>query len=439
MQDTWENQNPGGQKRKRKKHLLWKFGTAAMALSFGVSCYYLNRIVPDRLNIVAGEQEEFTLPLLFQSTLELKDAAVSEVSLGNPSDIPSSQIRISGKEPFQMMGKKKGSYQMEVRLFGLLKVKEVQVDVVDENYVIPCGTPVGIYLKSDGILVIGTGTLTGTDGVDIEPAYGILRSGDYIEAINGKPLSTKEELMAEVNQAGSDRVTLKIRRGEEEMTISMNPAEDQDGSYKLGAWVRDDTQGIGTMTYLDLNGNFGALGHGISDSDIGGVVEIQEGALYETQILGIEKGSTGNPGVMSGIIYYGPGSQLGTITANTDTGIFGTASEKLLSRFSQAPLPVGYRQDVQTGPALLRSSVSGEPRDYQINIQKVDYSTTHRTKSIIFQVTDPELLNLTGGVIQGMSGSPIIQNGKLIGAVTHVFVQDSTKGYGIFVENMLSH
>ncbi len=439
MQDTWENQSPGRQKRKRKKRRLWKLGILLLALALGAGYNYLERTVPDQLNIVAGEQEEISLPLIFQSTLELKDAAISEVSLGNPSDIPSSQIRLSGHQPFQMIGNKKGSYQMEVRLFGLLKVKDVQVDVVDENYVIPCGTPVGIYLKSDGILVIGTGTLTGTDGVDIEPAYGILRSGDYIEAINGKPLSTKEELIQEVNQSGDKKVTLKIRRGEEKMTISMNPAEDQDGSYKLGAWVRDDTQGIGTMTYLDLNGNFGALGHGISDSDIGGVVEIQEGALYETQILGIEKGSTGNPGVMSGIIYYGPGSQLGSITANTDTGIFGQASAKLLSRFAQSPLPVGYRQDVQAGPALLRSSVSGEPKDYHIEIQKVDYSTNHRTKSIIFQVTDPELLALTGGVIQGMSGSPIIQNGKLIGAVTHVFVQDSTKGYGIFIENMLSH
>ena len=157
-----------------------------------------------------------------------------------------------------MLGMKEGSYQMEVRLFGFLKVKDVQVDVVDESYVIPCGTPVGIYLKSDGILVIGTGTLTGTDGMEVEPAYGILRSGDYIEAINGKPLSKKEDLVEAVNQAGTERVTLKIRRGEEEMTIAMNPAEDKDGTYKLGAWVRDDTQGIGTMTYLDLNGRFGA-------------------------------------------------------------------------------------------------------------------------------------------------------------------------------------
>ncbi|MDO5415962.1 MAG: SpoIVB peptidase, partial [Lachnospiraceae bacterium] len=320
---------------------------------------------------------------------------------------------------------------------GLLKVKEVQVDVVGENYAVPCGTPVGIYLKSDGVLVIGTGTLTGVDGMNVEPAYGVLRSGDYIEAINGKPLSKKEELVEAVNQAGTGRVTLQIRRGQEKMTVSMNPVEDGDGRYKLGAWVRDDTQGIGTLTYLDLNGRFGALGHGISDSDTGGVVEIQEGALYETQIMGIEKGVSGKPGVMSGMIYYGPGTRLGDIEKNLETGIFGTAGESLRSRINSPAIPVGYRQDVQPGPALIRSSVSGAVKDYQIEIQKVDYSSSHRTKSIVFQVTDPELLSLTGGIIQGMSGSPIIQNGKLVGAVTHVFVQDSTRGYGIFVETML--
>ena len=437
MQDIRQDgRKPDRKKKRRKKHRLLRMGTFLLLLSLGASYFYLNRIVPDQLNIVAGEQSEILFPLLFQSTLEMKDA---EVSLGNQSEIPSNQIRISGNRPFQMVGTKEGSYQMEVKLFGLLKVKDVQVDVVDESYVIPCGTPVGIYLKSDGILVIGTGTLTGADGMDVEPAYGILRSGDYIEAINGKPLTKKEELMEAVNQAGPGRVTLKIRRGEEEMTVSMNPAEDKDGIYKLGAWVRDDTQGIGTMTYLDLNGRFGALGHGISDSDIGGVVEIQDGALYETQILGIEKGSSGNPGVMSGVIYYGPGSRLGEIDANTETGIFGTAGNNLISRISGAPIPVGYRQDVKTGPALLRSSVSGTVKDYQIEIRKVDYSTSHRTKSIVFEVIDEELLGLTGGVIQGMSGSPIIQDGKLIGAVTHVFVQDSTKGYGIFIENMLKH
>ncbi len=439
MQDVRPNVNKitkQPEKKKRKRRWFFKGSLLAAALFCGFMFYYLEKTVPDRLNIVAGEEEQMQLPVLFESTLVMKDA---EVSLGDSSNIPSNQIRISGKEPFQMLGKKQGSYQMEVKLFGLVKIKDVQVDVVDENYAVPCGIPVGIYLKSNGILVIGTGNLMGIDGIEVEPAYGVLRSGDYIEAINGHPLSRKEDLVQAVNQTGGGRVTLQIRRGQEKMSVSMNPVAAEDGTYKLGAWVRDDTQGIGTMTYLDLNGHFGALGHGISDTDTGGVVEITEGNLYETQIMGIEKGSAGKPGVMSGVIFYGSASELGKIDANTETGIFGTAGSTLRSRINSEAIPIGYRQDVHEGAAFLRNSVSGEVKDYQIEIQKVDYSSSHRTKSIVFKVTDPELLNLTGGVIQGMSGSPIIQDGKLIGAVTHVFVQDSTRGYGIFIENMLQH
>lgn len=190
---------------------------------------------------------------------------------------------------------------------------------------------------------------------------------------------------------------------------------------------------------MDSNGNFGALGHGISDSDTGKVVEISEGALYDTEILGIEKGSAGNPGVMAGVIYYGPGSKLGSIDANTDVGIFGHADDRLQKSISGEPLEIGYRQDVKKGQAWIRSSVSGEVKDYEIEIQRVDYNPIHQNKGLVIRVVDEELLNLTGGIVQGMSGSPIIQDGKLVGAVTHVFVQDSTRGYGIFIENMLEH
>ena len=153
--------------------------------------------------------------------------------------------------------------------------------------------------------------------------------------------------------------------------------------------------------------------------------------------MGIEKGSIGKPGVMSGVIYYGPGSGLGNISRNTEEGIFGTVNDKFAKRVNSEPLEIGYRQDVRKGPAVLRSGVSGEIKDYEIEIQKVDYSTSHKNKSLVIKVVDEELLQLTGGIVQGMSGSPIIQDGKLVGAVTHVFIQDSTKGYGIFIENML--
>ena len=168
-------------------------------------------------------------------------------------------------------------------------------------------------------------------------------------------------------------------------------------------------------------------------------MEIKEGDLYETEIMGIEKGSAGNPGVMAGVIYYGPGSKLGTIEANTKVGIFGKVNDRLRRSLQGEAVEIGYRQNVKKGQAWVRSDVSGEVRDYEIEIQRVDYNPIQENKSLVIRVVDEELLRLTGGIVQGMSGSPILQDGKLVGAVTHVFVQDSTRGYGIFVEDMMRH
>ena len=400
----------------------------------GYTWYYMDQAVPDRVSIIQNQEEDFSFGLPLKATI-ISDS--EEVSLGNESNIPADQITISGRQHFSMIAGEQGSYQVGLKLFGLIKLKDIQVDVVDTKYAIPCGTPVGIYLKSDGIMVIGTGDITKKDGMIVEPAFGVLQSGDYIEAFNGTPLKDKEALVTELNKNGTSEAVLAVRRGDQEIEVKMTPVEGEDGNPKLGVWVRDDTQGIGTMTYIDMNGNFGALGHGISDSDTGGVVQIEDGALYETSILGIEKGTFGKPGVMSGVIYYGPGSVLGTIHSNTEEGIFGTVNERFKQTAKADAIPIGYRQDVKKGTAYIRSDVSGVVKDYEIEIQKVDYTTAHKNKGMVIKVTDPELLAITGGIVQGMSGSPIIQDGKLIGAVTHVFIQDSTRGYGIFIENML--
>jgi len=396
----------------------------------------VDHVIPDRINIVRDQEEIVQFPLPLSATLQSES---EEVVLGNGSDIPQDQITITRNQVFSLYGKSEGSYLLSLDLFGLIHFKEIQVDVVNTQYAIPCGAPVGIYLKSKGVMVIGTGEITDRDGTAAEPAAGILKSGDYIESINGKTLETKEELAEEVSHLEGRDAILTVRRDDEVINVTVSPVTAADGTQKLGVWVRSDTQGIGTMTYLDLNGKFGALGHGISDSDTGEVVEISGGTLYDTEIVGIEKGTMGNPGVMSGVIYYGPGSLLGDIDTNSEVGIFGTAGEKFRQAMNMQPIEIGYRQDVKKGPALIRSGISGEIRDYNIEILKVDYSTSHQNKSLVIQVTDPDLLAQTGGIVQGMSGSPIIQNNKLIGAVTHVFIQDSTKGYGIFVENMLQH
>ena len=407
---------------------------AGLVFTAGYGWYYAEHQIPEHFSVAEGEETSFSLDLPLYTTL-LSES--EEVILKGDSGIPQDEIRIRPDQEFSLYARKDGNFRLGLKLFGTIPFKEISVNVEDACYAVPCGMPVGIYLKSRGVMVIGTGKVTDENGSEAEPAYVIVQAGDYIEAINGEPLSDKEALITSLNRMGESEALLRVRRGGRELELSVDTVKTADGSRKLGAWVRDDTQGIGTMTYLKPDGGFGALGHGISDSDTGRVVEIENGALYETEILGIEKGSAGNPGVMAGVIYYGPGSRLGSVAQNTDCGIFGTAGQAFCDAVGQQTMEVGHRQDVKRGKAWIRSCVSGEACDYEIEIQRVDYSPAKENKSLVFQVTDERLLRLTGGIVQGMSGSPILQNGKLVGAVTHVFVQDSTRGYGIFVEDML--
>lgn len=418
----------------------WLVGLAAslgvLLLGGGVFAgYYIDKKIPDKISIVADEAGEFLLGLPLQSTLISES---EEVAIGNGSNIPSGAVKLSGKQKVTLYSSDLGSYHIGVNLFGL-SVKDIQVDVVEQQMALPCGLPAGIYLKSDGVMVIGTGEIKTKSGDIEEPALGILKSGDYIETVNGKSIATQSELFTALEKNGKEAVELGIRRNEEELTVRIDPVESEDGNYKLGVWVREDTQGIGTVTYVDMNGNFGALGHGISDSDTGELVEIVNGNLYDTEIMGIEKGKAGSPGVMAGVIYYGNQSKVGEIEENTPCGIFGNVNEKFIRRISTEPVEIGFKQEVQKGKASILSAVSGELEEYEIEILKIDTNPSNDNKGLVIKVTDETLLELTGGIVQGMSGSPILQNGKLIGAVTHVFVQDSTKGYGIFIEDMLKH
>lgn len=270
------------------KHLVRIFWLSLIVGTVGI-WYYVDRSIPDRVSVTEHDQEEFTFSLPWRATVYSES---EEVALGNKSNIPAEQITINSREPFSMYAGKKGSYQLDLKLFGVIQFKNIQVDVVDTTRLIPCGSPVGIYLKSKGIMVIGTGRITGENGMEMEPAVGKLKSGDYIEAFNGQKLGTKEELAEAVSHFQGENVTLTVRR---------NGAETQ------------------------------------------------------------------------------------------------------------------------------------------VEIQRIDMTGNKKNKSLVIKITDPELLNLTGGIIQGTSGSPVIQNGKIIGAITHVFVQDPTRGYGILIEDMLGH
>lgn len=328
-------------------------------------------------------------------------------------------------------------YQVECKLLGVVPLKTVDVELVEPEMVYIGGNPVGIYLETQGILIIGTGVIKGTDGLNYEPAKYVVQPGDYILAVNQQEVTDKEELVSLISQEGAEEIVLTLRRDQDVIEVGLETVETQEG-YKAGIWVRDNTQGIGTLTFLTLDQEFGALGHGINDVDTGELLEIGEGNLYETKILNIRKGESGNPGEISGTILYREECEYGSILQNTSVGIFGSdPTEKLLQECSGQLVETALKQEVKEGKAVIRSAVSGSLEDYEVEITDVQYSEKNVNKGIVLQVTDERLLQLTGGIVQGMSGSPILQDGKLIGAVTHVFVQDSTKGFGIFIENML--
>lgn len=320
----------------------------------------------------------------------------------------------------------------------LLQQAEASTETVSGNTVLLGGMPVGIYMETDGVMVLNTEQIQSIDGKEYEPAANLVRSGDYITAVDHQEISGKKDLLEAVEEISDDSVVLTVRRGDEMMDVKISPVEYAPGQYRLGIWVRDNVQGLGTVTFLTDKSRFGALGHGIHDTDTNVLMSISDGTVYRTSIQDIIKGADGSPGSMEGIIVYNNYNVLGTIDKNTEAGIYGSI-EQIDELFEeQIPIETAAKEEIMTGPASIRCFIDNELKEYEIQVTDVDMSGSEINKGLVIQVTDPELLEKTGGIIQGMSGSPIIQNGKLIGAVTHVFVQDSTMGYGIFIENMLN-
>lgn len=313
--------------------------------------------------------------------------------------------------------------------------QQVSADA-SENMVIPGGMPVGIYLETEGVLVLGTEAIEGIDGQMYEPAEHLLKKGDYIVGLDDKEISDKGELIAAVKSMDGEEVVLKVVRNDQTIQVRMNAVQTGLDDYKLGIWVRDNAQGLGTITYLMPDSTFGALGHGIHDTDTGELLDISKGFLYATNIYDIQKGENGNPGGMEGVIVYNNYNMLGTVEKNTTEGVYGTLNRTDTLFQSADPVEVADASEIQEGKAYIRCCVEGEVKEYEVEITGVNPRANEKNKTLEIQVTDEQLLSLTGGIIQGMSGSPIIQNGKLIGAVTHVFVNDPTRGYGILIENM---
>lgn len=314
--------------------------------------------------------------------------------------------------------------------------ENVAVDITEKK-VMPSGLPIGIYVKTKGVMVIDTGVITGMDGRLYSPCKDILMRGDYVIDINGISIDDKKSLVEALNECNGDPVTISVLRKGEITSAIVNPIQNEDGKYKLGLWVKDDISGIGTLTFVDEN-SFAALGHSINDNDTGIIFNISDGAIYNTNLVNIVKPEGSSPGRLEGVIDYSSSNIIGRVTGNTEFGISGFLLKNIdYAKLGYEWMNIAPKEEVKEGPAYILSSITGKPEYYEINITNISYDRANGNKSIELEITDTRLISLTDGIVQGMSGTPIIQNNRLIGAITHVFLNDSTKGYGIFIEYML--
>lgn len=317
---------------------------------------------------------------------------------------------------------------------------EAAVPVMSERVLVPGGNSVGVRMDVKGVLIVGLEEIDTKDGNTVNPGLDAgLEIGDTILEINGKKVYKASEVQELVNEV-KDTVKLKVQRKDRSLNIELSPvvAED-DGLYKLGVWIKDKTAGIGTLTFYDPETKkFGALGHGITDIETGTVLSVNEGELLNSRVESVKEGKVGTPGEIHGIFYEAE-APLGALDKNTKFGIFGSLYNDVDSGFYSKPLVAATQQQIEEGPAYILTTISGDKIEkFDVEIERLTPQTTPDTKSMIIRVTDKDLLERTGGIVQGMSGSPIIQNDRIIGAVTHVFVNNPEKGYGIYIEWMLS-
>ena len=365
--------------------LYVSLGIALMTLAVMWVWEIWNR-VPSDIRLRAGKEEgiEFFVP-----------ATATIMKEGKPL----ANIDLNRELTFYAEGEE--TYTMQVQLFGLIPFKESSLSVIRDTKLIPAGYPIGIYVHTQGVLVIDTGAFTDSLGVKTAPAGEVLKQGDYIMKINGIPVEDKEQLIERISQSNGDKLVLEVKREEELLNLEVIPHADQQGEYKLGIWVRDNAQGIGTMTYMDEAGNFGALGHGINDMDTADLMDLKEGGLYKTEIVSVNKGIPGDPGELSGIIAYSEKNRLGSIFQNTQKGIYGRVQKDRIE-VEMAPIPLALKQDIKKGPAQILCTLSNKPTYYDVEITAIHEETQPVNRGLELEVTDEELLELTGEIIQGM-------------------------------------
>ncbi|GBK66104.1 MAG: SpoIVB peptidase [Paenibacillus macerans] len=393
-------------------------------------------VLPDQLRLFQGQGTQISLALPVQA----------EVSVDRPDVIrlngqPNPSMKVSLGHPLKLSSLRSGEAKLRMKLFGQIPLKTVKVNVIPDLKVIPGGQTIGVKVKSAGILVVGHHqVLTDTSKLSPGEAAGI-EAGDLITHINGIKLKDVRDVAEIAEAAGKSKRPMQVtyQRDSKEYTTSLTPAFDkQDRAWRLGLYIRDSAAGVGTLTfYAPEQGVYGALGHIITDMNTQTPIVVGSGQILQSSVTSISKSESGEPGEKRAH-FLKEGKMLGTIERNTHFGIFGKMSQNPEHSVYQKPVPVAFAEEVKEGPAEILTVVEGQRVErFKVEIVHVSKQSVPETKGLVLRITDPRLVEKTGGIVQGMSGSPIMQNGKLIGAVTHVFVNDPKSGYGCFIEWML--
>lgn len=422
------------QQRKRYRRAL----IAALFISLlGMAALYLwqiNRQLPKNIILYQNRMEriDLNLPLMGEISSEGGNIAVN-----GKTEKKAAAVSFSLDQQLSLKANQVGSYQADLKLFGVIPYRKLELNVVKEQKVMPAGNAVGIYLESKGIMVLGTAEIRGQDGFLYHPSQDILQEGDYLLSVNGTAVRSIRQVSAMLQENREKPVNLGLQRGNNRIEVKVEPVYTDEGTYQLGIWLREDTEGIGTMTCITEDNHFVALGHGITDVDTGKLIRLQQGGLYPASIRQIIAGKKGTPGELFGSVLLSENQKIGNVKANNLWGISGEIEQEEYQYQPGQGIPIALKQEIKTGPATIRCQIDDEVREYDIEIEEIEINAKD-LKGLVLRVTDSELLEKTGGIVQGLSGSPIIQNGKMIGAVTHVFVNDPSHGYGIFIENMLA-
>lgn len=326
-----------------------------------------------------------------------------------------------------------GKIDLSLNLLDKIPLKEISVNVIPKVKVIPLGNAIGLKLYTEGVLIVGMSEIEGKRPYELSG----IKEGDRIISIDNKKIETTEDLIETVNASKGKKVSIKYVRENSEEVTNITPVQTKQNEYKLGLWVRDAAAGVGTASfYIPSTGMFASLGHGITDIDTGDLITISNGELVSTNIVSIQKGEKGKPGEIKGSIEGS--SKIGEVYKNTSFGIFGKVSNKNSLKVTESEMEILNRDEIKKGKAQIICELEdGKKEHYDIEIQRIYTANNKDNKSMLIKITDERLLEKTGGIIQGMSGSPIIQNGKFVGAVTHVLVNEPTTGYGVFADMML--